>query len=135
MSMIPPEIRERVLAKARADWPDDFEMQKHTIETQVAAHAELVELRRTTGFERAINEIFAFAQCTWPDDYDMELHTVQEQREARDAIIDSYRHPQVPSDTLMRIKLNAINEWPDDFSMQLHVIETQTEAFIAINSM
>lgn len=82
MSSIPSEIRGRVLAKAIAEWPSDFEMQKHTIEKQVTAWFELQDLRACLGGNEFAAPIFVFAQNGWPGDFEMELHTFKSQLEA-----------------------------------------------------
>lgn len=34
MSNIPPKVHAQILAKARTEWPDDFEMQKYVLDNQ-----------------------------------------------------------------------------------------------------
>jgi hypothetical protein len=47
------------------------------------------------------------------------------------AAIGATRPSQVtiPKDTILEIKLDAIDEWPDDYSMQAYVIKQQKEAY------
>lgn len=134
MSSIPTEIRDRVLSKARADWPTDFEMQKYTIEKQVEAYAELKGLRDRLGENEFAAPIFVFAENGWPDDFEMELHTFKSQLEAGTKFF-GYENNDIPADVLEQLKIQAYEEWPDDHEMKLHTLENQVAAWIDINSL
>ena len=75
MQCVPPESRDRIFAKARAEWPTDFEMQKHTIERQVAVYNALGELRSHVNGAGFVESIFAFSNRSWPGGFEMELQT------------------------------------------------------------
>ncbi|MBP5987993.1 MAG: hypothetical protein KA538_12490 [Azonexus sp.] len=128
MTAIPEQVKERIRAKAQSDWPGDFEMQRHTIEKQVAAFRELEALKEKFASDEFIGQIFNFASSSWPDDYEMELHTFQTQLDAGMAFFN-YEANDVPSDILEQIKLKAYSEWPDDHEMKLHTLETQLDAW------
>ena len=38
---IPAEVREKIRAKAEAEWPDDYQMQRYEIRNQVKAYLDL----------------------------------------------------------------------------------------------
>ena len=134
MEQLPSDVRVRILMKARNDWPDDFEMQKHTIDSQTEAFHELNRRRILLGDTESVLAVFAFAAANWPDDYEMELHTVNSQIASVREFF-AYKNPSIPDEVLQQIRLKAFGEWPDDHDMKLHVLKNQVEAWLAINSL
>lgn len=78
-SDLPPEVFQKIRAKAAADWPDDFEMRLHTEEEQARAYRELVASHHSNVPEDVFNTIRRKAAAEWPDDFEMRLHTEKEQ--------------------------------------------------------
>lgn len=97
MTQIPDDVRARVRAKASSDWPDDYEMQKHTLEKQFEAYIELESFRSKFATDEFITSVLSFAAANWPDDYEIELHTFKKQLDAGIAFFE-FKAPDVPSD-------------------------------------
>lgn len=129
---IPPDVHSRILAKAREEWPDDFEMQKYTLDKQTNAYIELN--RFYSGLEPSdfVNGVFSSALAEWPDDYDMQLHTVTKQLDAAVEFFQ-YEDSHVPKDVLEQIRSKTFAEWPDDYDMQFHTLKKQVAAWLSLN--
>jgi hypothetical protein len=134
MSHVPDAAKAQIRAKAAADWPDDFEMQKYTIEKQVEAYLEMEAFRIKFNTDEFVSPILAFASKNWPGDYEMELHTFEKQLDAGITFFD-LKAPDVPTEVFENIKLNAFAEWPDDHEMKLLTLEKQLDAWRSLQDM
>src|SRR5690554_3915549 len=86
MAQLPPDIRTRILNAAREEWPDDFEMQKYTLENQTDAYFKLISLYSRVEKTEAMNTLFSRAEKEWEHDYEMRLYEVTNQLEALEAL-------------------------------------------------
>jgi hypothetical protein len=129
---IPANVHSRILVKVREEWPDDFEMQKHTLDKQVNSYIELGRFYADLEPSDFINGIFSSALAEWPDDYDMQLHTVTKQIDAAVEFFQ-YENLHIPKDVLELIRSKAFAEWPDDYDMQLYTLKKQASAWLSLN--
>jgi restriction system protein len=68
-----------ILAKAVADWPNDYTMQEHIIDEQLASYRWVCGYHSDDLDPEMLSRIKAFAAAEWADDYTMQQHTIQEQ--------------------------------------------------------
>ena len=127
------DIKDKIKLIAAEKWPNDFQMQLHTINEQLSAYIELQNIS-TLESNDFIKPILEFSKKEWPDDYEMQLHTFKEQVNAGIEFFN-FKTDLIPQDTLEQIKLNAFSEWPDDHTMKLHSINEQIEAYLKIRSL
>ncbi|TXD38378.1 hypothetical protein FRC98_05670 [Lujinxingia vulgaris] len=134
MAHLPPEIRTHILNAAREAWPDDFEMQKYTLEHQTNAYFKLLSLYSRLEKNETTHAIFSRAEAAWKHDYEMRLYEVTHQLEALEALYTRPDHaspqtPKAPAAIIEAIKIRACTEWPGDYEMQHHTLEGQLEAY------
>lgn len=75
--MVPADVKQAIKQRAAAEWPNDYEMQAHTVGQQSEAY---VKMAQYAAFDRE-NEVFvtcfAKARADWPDDYTMQVYTFE----------------------------------------------------------
>jgi hypothetical protein len=80
---VPYGVADKIRAKAERDWPNDYRMQKHTIETQTEAYIKLENLTSIQGVpDNILTNIKEKAESDWGDDYRMRVHTIESQANA-----------------------------------------------------
>ena len=78
--IVSPEIAKIIRFKAAAEWPDDFEMQRHVIEEQTEAAEKMTHYQQNLDTTNEVVEnCLRKALTEWPDDYEMMLHVLTEQ--------------------------------------------------------
>ncbi|CAQ68808.1 hypothetical protein RALTA_A0837 [Cupriavidus taiwanensis LMG 19424] len=104
------------------------------MDKQIAAYAELQQLRNELGENVFAIPIFQSSTAAWPYDFEMELHTVKNQLDAGIRFFQ-YESNEIPADILEQIKTRCMSEWPDDHEMKLYTLEKQIEAWKQLNSI
>jgi hypothetical protein len=121
---LPPDIKQQIRLHAESEWPDDFEMQKHVVDSQSAAYWQLQALATADGDNLIIKQALTHAAAEWSDDLEMQLHTAQDQIGSAHAFF-SFKHPSVPEQVMNKIRAKGAAEWPDDREMQMHTSPTR----------
>jgi len=76
------EIQREIKERSQKQWPEDYEMQEHTIQEQTQAYHDINNLQSSYLKNEDISRIIGRAIKQWPEDYEMQLHTANEQIEA-----------------------------------------------------
>jgi hypothetical protein len=129
---LPPDIKQQIRLHAESEWPDDFEMQKHVVDSQSDAYWQLQALAVADGDNLIIRQAIAHAASEWIDDFEMQLHTAQNQIASAQAFF-SFKLPGVPEQVMDKIRAKAVADWPDDREMQMHTLRNQVEAWLSLN--
>lgn len=114
-----------ILAKARLDWADDFEMQLHQVRAQLSAvTAQLRGALRSNGVPRQVEAaILLKARADWHDDYEMQNHCINQQTDAYLELVRIERDARERGSAADLMVLSmAIVDWPNDYEMQLHQV-------------
>lgn len=75
------DAENRIKAKAKEEWPNDYQMQVHEIEKQQAAIQDLKKGKPSDLTNEEFEQIRANAMAYWPNDFQMWLHEEQKQIE------------------------------------------------------
>lgn len=79
---IPPEVMNAIRIFAEREYPDDFAMQKYTIEEQRESFSAIQHLSLPDIPKSVFAKIYERAATEYPDDYSMQKYTIEEQVEA-----------------------------------------------------
>jgi GYF domain 2 len=82
VSGIPDDVMQKIRAAAAREYPDDYVMQKYTVEQQCEAFSELRKLRVPNIPPNVFAKMSASAAEEYPDDYVMQKYTIEQQLEA-----------------------------------------------------
>ncbi|KJK23819.1 hypothetical protein UB46_14070 [Burkholderiaceae bacterium 16] len=104
------------------------------MDKQVAAYAELQQLRNELHENVFSAPIFEISAAAWPDDFEMELYTVKNQLDAGIKLFQ-YDTAEIHAEIFEQIKSRCMSEWPDDHEMKLYTLEKQIEAWRRLNSI
>ena len=130
---IPEHVNIAIRQKASFDWPGDYSMQLHFVESQTQAFMEMSYLQSSMD---QTNEVTATclkkAISDWSDDYEMQLHVFHEQLNSAFAFFE-FSNPGMPESVLEGIKIAAFSEWAGDYVMMKHYLEEQTNAWLTLN--
>jgi hypothetical protein len=81
----PAEVMEKIRAFAQREYPDDYSMQKYTIEEQSESFFAIKRLDASNIPAGVFNEICQRAAIEYPDDYSMQKYEIEEE-------VEAYRH-------------------------------------------
>lgn len=130
---IPSDVEKIIRYKAAADWPGDYSMQAHTVNSQREAYAKIVNYESNLDISNEIiSSSLAKARADWVDDFEMQVHTFENQMDAAVKFFD-YVDAALPSETLEEIRARAFSEWHGDYEMMLHTLEEQIAAWQSLN--
>ena len=76
---VPSYILDKIKQKAEREWPNDYLMQKHTIDTQVKKYIEVENYSDSRIPYDILDSIKEKSMRNWPDDYLMQKHTIDTQ--------------------------------------------------------
>lgn len=76
---VPENILGIIKKKAGKEWPDDYDMQLHIIQSQSKAYNILRYSPPDDIPSDKFNSIYSKAKKEWPNDFEMQLHIVKEQ--------------------------------------------------------
>jgi len=140
---IPSLVHRKIRQKAESKWPDDYEMQKYTIENELEAYRSLQNMSYSGVSKKKYLQIRRNAQAKWPDDYEMQKYTIENQLGAYRSLDSNGSNSQkankrpgsnVPSKILNRIQQVAKREYPDSYSVQEMLIKSEIDAYIFIQN-
>lgn len=114
--------------KARIEYPNDFEMQKYTIEQQMKAFRKLKRNRPSDIPEDIFESIRVKAQTEYPDDFEMRKYTEDKQIESFRKL-KSIKPIDIPDNIFKIILDKSILEYPTDYEMQEYTINQQIKAY------
>ena len=80
--VIPTEVMEKIRAFAQREYPDDYSMQKYTIEEQSESFSAIKQLDVSNIPASVLNQICQRAAIEYLDDYSMQKYEIEEQVEA-----------------------------------------------------
>lgn len=83
--VIPAEVMEKIRVFAQQEYPDDYSMQKYTIEEQSESFSAIKQLDASNIPADVFNQICQQAAIEYPDDYSMRKYEIEEQ-------VEAYRH-------------------------------------------
>ncbi|KPH77540.1 hypothetical protein [Bosea vaviloviae] len=130
---IPSDVEKIIRHKAAVDWPGDYSMQAHTVQSQRDAYERLAHYEATLDLSNEIiSTSFTKARADWVDDYEMQVHTFENQTDAAIKFFDNV-DAALPSETLEEIRARAFSEWLGDYEMMLHTLEEQIAAWKSLN--
>ena len=86
MIEVPSDVKVKIRDKASSEWPDDYEMQKHVLETQIEAYRAVEDLKSRLGTHEIFQIIVDKAVREWPDDFEMQLHVAAAHSHVVDAV-------------------------------------------------
>lgn len=79
-AVVPDSIVEAIKASAAEEWPDDYAMQRHVLETESAAYLWIVGYEAPEGVPDDVAErIRAKAAEEWPHQYTMQKYVIEQQ--------------------------------------------------------
>ena len=76
---------EKIRVFAQQEYPDDYSMQKYTIEEQSESFSAIKQLDASNIPADVFNQICQQAAIEYPDDYSMRKYEIEEQ-------VEAYRH-------------------------------------------
>lgn len=82
---VPSKIEREIKAAAATEWPDDFRMQKYTVDQQNDAYRKIEAWKKNTSGSVA-KQITEKAVKEWPNDYRMQWYTIEQQVKAYNAL-------------------------------------------------
>ena len=132
---IPEKIITKIKRRAAAEWPADFEMQRHEISEQRKSYLKVQKYINNMGKSKMFQVIYQKTVNDWPEDYNMQLHTIQNQIDAAGKV-DEFDYPREMGEEIrLTILGKALVEWKDDYEMQLHEITNQVDAWLDLQKM
>ncbi|MCV9940039.1 hypothetical protein OIU35_27105 [Boseaceae bacterium BT-24-1] len=131
---IPADIAQRIKQLAAVEWPNDFAMQVHRIDSQREAYEKIFQYKSKLDLDNeVIKTCFLKAETDWPDDFEMQVHVFDGQINAASEFFEVTIH-DIPSDIVEGIRVRSFQEWPGDYEMMLHEFNTQVEAYRALGA-
>jgi hypothetical protein len=80
---VPSSVENNIRTNAEQEWPDNYRMQKHTIDNQTEAYKKLENLNSIEGVpDNVLTKIKEKAEAEWGDNYRMRVHTIESQAKA-----------------------------------------------------
>jgi hypothetical protein len=120
---VPPEVMNKIRARAELDHPGDQPTQDFVIREQIDAYQWIQTFSEPRIPDQYIKSFERRAALDHPYDFRTQRFVIQEQMDAY-FWMQSYSNPEISSQILQSWKAQAAQRYPNDFRVQRYLVKT-----------